>query len=72
MKQRQSAIIACIATVVGIIACIAINGLLAYAWSFTLTTFGGYLGLAMPTLLTTCAACLGYCFCVAMGDAMQG
>lgn len=47
---------------------LGINGCLAYAWSFSDTTFGGYLGLAIPCIMTLGAAVGGYCLRDASAD----
>lgn len=36
------------------------TGTLAYEWSFTETTFGGYLGMALPLFLNMLAFGAGY------------
>lgn len=44
-----------------ILCALGINSTLAHAWSFTETTFGGYLGWAVPTLMTLASAVGGWC-----------
>lgn len=38
-----------VASAIAMAAALTINAILAYGWSFTDTTFGGYLGVLLPT-----------------------
>jgi hypothetical protein len=38
---------------------VGIAAVLGYAWSFTETTFGGYLGAAIPPLMVLCGFAAG-------------
>lgn len=38
---------------------LALQGYLSYKWSFTATTFGGWLGFLLPLVLAVLLFCLG-------------